>query len=135
MHRRTQIILAGLGAAVLTAALPAGPAWAASGRSGAEPAVKRPGLATSTAWAAAAGQQQATSAPSGPTVVVKGLNNPRQIAATDAGSLLVAEAGSGGTTCVPVPGGETASETCIGFTGSISWVPLPSLQQNSSPVR
>lgn len=108
MQRRTQFALAGLGAAALAAALlPAGTAAAA----------------------------EASAGGAGPTVVVHGLNNPRQVALTETGSLLVAEAGRGGSTCVASPGGETANETCIGYTGSVSWVPFPAVQRDSAPIR
>lgn len=66
------------------------------------------------------------------TVVVRGLNNPRQLSVTPMGSLLVAEAGVGGSHCVP---GEEGGETCVGATGSISWVPLPSMTRQSDPIR
>ncbi|MDG6106634.1 ScyD/ScyE family protein [Dactylosporangium aurantiacum] len=106
MQRRTKLTLAGLGVTALTAALlPAGPAAAAE------------------------------TTPAGPTVVVHGLNNPRQISVTDVGGLLVAEAGRGGTQCVSSPGGETTNETCIGYTGSVSWVPFPWAQQDGTPIR
>ena len=51
------------------------------------------------------------------TVVADGLNNPRGLAFED-GHLWVAEAGTGGTECVPTPGGES-NPTCFGLTGSI----------------
>ena len=51
------------------------------------------------------------------TVVADGLNNPRGLAFED-GHLWVAEAGMGGTECVPTPGG-TSNLTCFGLTGSI----------------
>lgn len=70
----------------------------------------------------------------GPVVVVHGLNNPRQISVTPLGSLLVAEAGAGGSHCVPL-GGEGGPVSCIGSTGSISWVPFPSMSQNANPIR
>lgn len=108
MQRRTKLTLAGLGVTALAAALlPAGPA-------------------------AAAGTEDRAA---GPTVVVHGLNNPRQISVTDTGSLLVAEAGRGGAECVAAPGGETANVTCIGYTGSVSWVPFPAVQHDSTPIR
>jgi hypothetical protein len=69
-----------------------------------------------------------------PIVVVRGLNNPRQISITHNGSLLVAEAGSGGDKCI-VYGGSPDGLTCIGPTGSISWVPSPSAQPAKAPVR
>ena len=51
------------------------------------------------------------------TVVADGLNNPRGLAFED-GHLWVAEAGTGGTECVPTPGGIT-NPSCYGLTGSI----------------
>jgi hypothetical protein len=77
----------------------------------------------------------AVAADTGPVVVVRGLNNPRQIDLTALGTLLVAEAGRGGDQCVEAPGGETSTITCLGYTGSVSWVALPSVTKNSSPVR
>jgi hypothetical protein len=69
-----------------------------------------------------------------PTVVARGLNNPRQISITQNGSLLVAEAGSGGDKCITY-GGSPDGLTCFGPTGSISWVPSPSAQPAKAPVR
>ncbi len=63
----------------------------------------------------------------GPVTVVKKLNNPRQISLTTGGSLLIAEAGKGGPNCDP--------EGCFGATGSVAWVPAPSVQRNSNPLR
>lgn len=77
----------------------------------------------------------AVAADTAPVVVVRGLNNPRQIDLTALGTLLVAEAGRGGDQCVEAPGGETSTITCLGYTGSVSWVALPSVTKNSSPVR
>jgi sugar lactone lactonase YvrE len=51
------------------------------------------------------------------TVVADGLNNPRGLAFQD-GHLWVAEAGAGGSECVPTPGGQS-DPTCFGLTGSI----------------
>lgn len=107
MHRRTRTALAAVSTLAVTGALLVG------------------------------GPAVATAAPADPTptVVVRGLNNPRQIDLTALGTLLIAEAGRGGDQCVEAPGGETSSITCLGYTGSVSWVPLPSLTRNSSPVR
>ena len=105
MNRRTHVTLAGLSAVAVAAAL----------------------LVGSPAHAADAG------APT-PTVVVHGLNNPRQLALTPFG-LLVAEAGKGGDQCVTVPGGETSTTTCIGYTGSVTWVPAPGYTRNAAPHR
>ncbi len=67
--------------------------------------------------------------PKGPVPVVRKLNNPRQLAFSTGGSLLIAEAGKGGPACDP------SGETCIGATGSVSWVPAPSVQKNGKPLR
>jgi len=50
------------------------------------------------------------------TVVAQGLNNPRDLAFGRDGQLYVAEAGTGGASCVPGPRGPA----CFGRTGSIS---------------
>ena len=52
------------------------------------------------------------------TVVADGLNNPRGLAFDQNGHLWVAEAGTGGSTCIPTPGAPT-NPTCFGLTGSI----------------
>jgi hypothetical protein len=53
-----------------------------------------------------------------PVVVADHLNNPRQIVTHD-GSVYVAEAGTGGPTCVPAgPDGQA----CVGLTGSVTRV-------------
>jgi hypothetical protein len=70
---------------------------------------------------------------SAPTVVVRGLNNPRQISTTPFGSLLVAEVGTGGVTCLPFE--EGGALRCIGMTGSISFVPNPSLSRAMTSIR
>lgn len=59
------------------------------------------------------------------TVVVSGLNNPRDLAFGPDGSLYVAEAGDGGagtTDCVPSPGGELGNQTCADFSSAITRV-------------
>lgn len=56
-----------------------------------------------------------------PSVVVDGLDNPRQLAAGPHGSLYVAESGSGGATCQ----GEGEEQACIGDTAGISKVQRP----------
>ncbi|WP_375497240.1 ScyD/ScyE family protein [uncultured Jatrophihabitans sp.] len=68
-----------------------------------------------------------------PVVVVKGLNNPRQIALVSNDELLVAEAGYGGTTKVPGAPGE--GDQYVGPTGSISAVYLPQYAHNTTPTR
>src|SRR5882757_7181947 len=70
------------------------------------------------------------------TVVVSGLNNPRQLSWGPHGSLLVAEAGRGSLNpssknCFIGPEGEN----CAGATGSVSLVPFPKWQHNSKPWR
>ena len=67
-----------------------------------------------------------------PVRVVRGLNNPRQLTLLRSQGLLVAEAGRGGETEVPSPFTPT---TFVGPTGSVSWVPVPSLQEEASPFR
>jgi hypothetical protein len=72
--------------------------------------------------------------PDGPTVVVSGLNNPRQLALIDGGDvLLVAEAGKGGSlaTITDPEGGEQG----LGFTGSISAVLAPRAATGQKPHR
>jgi hypothetical protein len=64
--------------------------------------------------------------------VVRGLNNPRHLTLLPSQGLLVAEAGRGGETEVPSPFTPT---TFVGPTGSVSWVPVPSLQEEASPFR
>jgi hypothetical protein len=85
-----------------------------------------------------AGAAQATSSAgsksTGPKVgvVVRGLNNPRELAwLPGTGALLVAEAGRGGPNC----SGTGENETCIGATGSISAVAHPSTASKTSPHR
>lgn len=50
------------------------------------------------------------------TVIAQNLNNPRGLAWGPLGGLWVAEAGTGGTTCMPGPRGTQ----CFGLTGSVS---------------
>jgi hypothetical protein len=52
----------------------------------------------------------------GPTVIARGLNNPRQLSLPADAALLIAEAGKGGSDCV----GEGEDEFCFGLTGSVS---------------
>lgn len=78
----------------------------------------------------------ASAASSQPTVVVSGLNNPRQLAWGPGGSLLVAEAGRGSlnpgdANCYTGPEGLT----CLGATGSISRVADPRHARNTTPRR
>jgi hypothetical protein len=57
----------------------------------------------------------------GPTVIARGLNNPRQLSLPLDAALLIAEAGKGGTTCQ----GEGEEATCVGETGAVSVRFLP----------
>jgi hypothetical protein len=59
--------------------------------------------------------------PAAPVVVTSGLNNPRQLSLVDQGTLLIAEAGKGGSAC----SGTGPDAMCIGATGSVSGVFLP----------
>jgi hypothetical protein len=65
------------------------------------------------------------------TVVVSGLNNPRELALTKSGQLLIAEAGNGGGTRIKTAEGVQY----IGPTGSVSLVTDPSTGSNESPDR
>src|ERR1700694_4367752 len=53
------------------------------------------------------------------TVVASGLDNPRGLAFGPGGGLYVAEAGHGGSECMP-GAGPTGGSNCIGFTSGIS---------------
>jgi hypothetical protein len=53
-------------------------------------------------------------------VVATGLNLPRGIDIGPNGTIYVAEAGTGGDTCVTFGEGEEAAEVCAGFTGRVS---------------
>jgi hypothetical protein len=63
-------------------------------------------LGAGSAWAATS------------TVVASGLDNPRDLAFTPSGKLYVAQAGHGGSECLP--GGPGGGATCVGFTSSIA---------------
>jgi hypothetical protein len=76
--------------------------------------------------------EQLDLAAAAPVRVVRGLNNPRQLTLLPSQGLLVAEAGRGGEAEVPSPFTPT---TFAGPTGSVSWVPAPSLQSESLPIR
>ena len=70
---------------------------------------------TTPAGAAAPGGRHG---PDEPQVVATGLDNPRQLSFTASGSLLVAEAGEGGTgTCTTGPDG---GDVCFGTTGAVT---------------
>src|SRR3979411_2387027 len=60
--------------------------------------------------------RQASAKPGAVTVIAQGLNNPRGLAWGPQGALWVAEAGTGGKTCMPGPRGKQ----CFGLTGSCS---------------
>jgi hypothetical protein len=66
-----------------------------------------------------------------PTVVVSGLNNPRQLSMTTKGELLIAEAGNGGTTRF----GKGKHAQFVGTSGSVSLVPDPTTAANEAPNR
>lgn len=73
----------------------------------------------------------------GPTLVVTGLNNPRQLAWGPDGSLLIAEAGRGSLhpgagNCFTGPEG---GDTCVGATGSISKLADPWHASDTRPHR
>jgi len=53
------------------------------------------------------------------TQLASGLDNPRDLAFGPAGRLFVAEAGHGGSECIP-GGGPPGEETCVGFTSGVS---------------
>jgi len=81
-----------------------GPAWAGNGHGKGQGPKKHPGPAPGS---------EATV-----TQLASGLDNPRDLAFGPAGRLYLAEAGHGGSECVP--GGPTGEEQCIGFTSGIS---------------
>jgi hypothetical protein len=54
------------------------------------------------------------------TVIASGLDNPRDLAFGPGGRLFLAEAGHGGSRCIP--GGPEGGDTCFGFTGKIAVV-------------
>ena len=55
-----------------------------------------------------------------PTVVATGLDNPRGLAVTPDGAVLVAEAGTGGNDCANVGSPSDPFEVCFGLTGAIT---------------
>src|SRR3954454_1785414 len=63
---------------------------------------------------------------SSPVVLTNGLNNPRQLSLVAGKVLLIAEAGSGGTTC----SGTGEDEMCVGATGSEGGVLYPQYGTN-----
>jgi sugar lactone lactonase YvrE len=72
-------------------------------------------LRTTLAAAILASLALGAPAQAAPTVVAKGLNNPRGLALTPDGTLYVAEAGRAGKTCLN-------KDTCIGYTSRIAKV-------------
>jgi hypothetical protein len=66
-----------------------------------------------------------------PTVVVSGLNNPRELSLTANGDLLVAEAGNGGSTKL----GNGKNAQFVGPSGSVTLVRGASTASNQSPKR
>jgi glucose/arabinose dehydrogenase len=72
-----------------------------------------PTVAVAVAALLASAAPAAMAAPGDVTVVADHLNNPRQIAVHD-GGVYVAEAGTGGSTCI--------EGACVGFTGSVTRV-------------
>lgn len=110
----------------------AGPAAAAPGPAATGPGTLAPHGASLTTLA---GQHRQAVADATPVVVAKGLNNPRSLALTPTRGLLVGEAGSGGSTCVTLPAGGETAETCVGTTGSVSWIPVPSRQTSPASIR
>jgi hypothetical protein len=65
------------------------------------------------------------------TVVAQGLDNPRQLSLVGNGQLYIAEAGSGGDTCL----GEGEQVVCFGDSGAISQVLVPQFAENATPKR
>ena len=53
------------------------------------------------------------------TVIASHLNNPRGLSPAPGGGLYLAEAGAGGSSCVP---GGPEGTTCVGLTGSLDLV-------------
>lgn len=104
-------------------------------------AAAAPGAATDAASpratpdSALAAQHRRAVASAAPVVVANQLDNPRQLALTPTRGLLVGEAGRGGSACVTLPDGSEAAETCVGTTGAVSWVPVPSRQASAHSVR
>lgn len=66
-----------------------------------------------------------------PTVVVSGLNNPRQLSLVHDRQLLIAEAGKGGPTEVDSDQGPTF----VGYSGSVSQVADPQTAEGTAPNR
>jgi len=88
-------------------------------------------LVAQTGSASASTSKAAASKAPKPTVVVAGLNNPRNLSIAWDGSLIIAEAGTGGPDCIDTPEGPS----CVGLTSSVSRVATPWNTVNSSPHR
>ena len=73
-------------------------------------------LLTAAALVAGGGSAASASAPH-VSVIIDHVDNPRGLAFGPDGSLYVAAAGRGGSTCFP--GGEESDETCVGLTSAI----------------
>ncbi|TAK68288.1 MAG: ScyD/ScyE family protein [Actinomycetota bacterium] len=78
-------------------------------------------LVAPAASATADHQHSKGGTPKGPLVVARGLDNPRQLSAGPGGTLLVAEAGHGGTACT----GTGEQTQCTGDTAVISAITNP----------
>ncbi len=76
------------------------------------------GLALVGAGPAAAGDRHGGNAPGTQTTIATGLNNPRQLSFTPSGDLLVAEAGTGGTSACQT--GPEGGIVCFGASGSVT---------------
>ena len=85
--------------------------------------VAQSGTASASAGAAKAAPK--------PSVVVAGLNNPRQLTIAWDGSLYIAEAGKGGKDCIDTPEGPS----CVGLTSSVSRVAQPWAARDTDPNR
>ncbi|SDY49600.1 hypothetical protein SAMN05661080_03651 [Modestobacter sp. DSM 44400] len=87
-------------------------------------------LSVGFAGSASAGEDHHGGSSQDSVVVVTGLDNPRQLSWGPHDTLLVAEAGSGGETCITPPAGEEAppeasGPQCVGLTGGISSIHDP----------
>ena len=80
-----------------------------------------------------AGVAEASPSSPRPTVVVSGLNNPRQLALLHSAVLLIAEAGKGGN--LATVGSPEEGVQGVGYSGSISEVLAPQWRANTSPHR
>lgn len=79
-------------------------------------------VAAAPAWAGGKGHKGPPKPVSGPgsvTTIASDLDNPRDLTFGPGGRLYVAEAGHGGSECIP-GGGPGGEENCVGFTSGIS---------------